>query len=400
MHVPLLDIKAQHHSIKPDIDAAVAEVSESQKYMLGPQVEACEEAVASYCGSAYGVGVSSGCDALRVSLRAAGIGPEDEVITPAYSHFATAGCIAQLGIRPNFVDIDPATYNIDPTKIEERLTGRTRAILVVHLFGQMADMKPIMTFAKRHGLVVIEDVAQAIGAEYRGRRAGSIGHYGCLSFGDFGEGGMVVINDREQAARLQVFSTYRPDPECRNKNAGGNSHLDSLQAAVVLARLKHLDDWIAKRQANARRYDDLFEVLGMVAPDLVRLPRVASGTTAPGGVQQEQWFQGELSTWGAAFVRHAFTQYVIRVPRRNELQAFLKAKGIGTEVFYPLHLQDCFAHLESSPGGFPESEKAANEALSLPIYPELSDEQAAHVVDCIADFFMKPASRPAPTGRI
>ena len=400
MHVPLLNIEAQHRSIKPDIDAAVAEVGESEKYMLGPQVRACEEAVANYCGSAYGVGVSSGCDALRVSLKAAGIGPEDEIVTPAYSFFAVAGGIAQLGIRPNFVDIDPVTYNIDPTKIEERLTGRTRAILVVHLFGQMADMKPIMTLAKRRGLVVIEDVAQAIGAEYRGRRAGSIGHYGCLSFGDYGEGGMVVINDREQAARLQVFSTYRPDPKCRNKDAGGNSRLDSLQAAVVLAKLKHLDDWIAKRQANARRYNDLFEALGVVAPDLVRLPTVTSGMTAPGGVQPDQCFLGEPSICDAASVRHAFTQYVIRVPRRNELKALLKAKGIGTEVFYPLHLQDCFAHLEWGPGDFPESEKAANEALALPVYPELSDEQAAHVVDCIAGFLMKPASRPAPTGRI
>jgi dTDP-4-amino-4,6-dideoxygalactose transaminase len=400
MRVPLLNIEAQHHSIKPDIDAAVAEVGESVKYMLGPQVKACEEAVASYCGSAYGVGVSSGCDALRVSLKAAGIGPEDEVITPAYSFFATAGCIAQLRIRPNFVDIDPATYNIDPTKIEERLTGRTRAILVVHLFGQMADMKPIMTLAKRRGLVVIEDVAQAIGAEYRGRRAGSIGHYGCLSFGGFGEGGMVVINDREQAARLQVFSTYRPDPKGRNQNAVSNSRLDSLQAAVLLAKLKHVDDWIAKRQANARRYDALFEALGIVAPDLVRLPKVASGTTVPGSGQPEEWFLGEPNTWGVATVRHAFAQYVIRVPRRNELQGFLKAKGIGTEVFYPLHLQECFAHLERSPRDFPESEKAANEALALPIYPELSDKQAAHVVNCIADFLMKPASRLASTGRI
>jgi dTDP-4-amino-4,6-dideoxygalactose transaminase len=343
MHVPLLNIEAQHHSIKPDIDAAVAEVGESEKYMLGPQVQACEEAVASYCGSAYGVGVSSGCDALRVSLQAAGIGPEDEVIAPAYSFFATAGCLAQLRIRPNFVDIDPVTCNIDPAKIEEKLTGRTKAILVVHLFGQMADMKPIMTLAKRRGLVVIEDVAQAIGAEYRGRRAGSIGHYGCLSFGGFGEGGMVVINDREQAARLQVFSTYRPDPKGRNKSAVGNSRLDSLQAAVVMAKLKHVDDWIARRQANARRYDDLFEARGMVAPDRVRLPGVASGTTAP--TKDEGLFgTAPDSPWSTVPTRHAFAQYVIRVPRRNELQGFLKGNGIGTEVFYPLHLQECFAH--------------------------------------------------------
>jgi dTDP-4-amino-4,6-dideoxygalactose transaminase len=399
MHVPLLNNEAQHHSIKPDIDDAIAEVCESEKYLTGRQVKACEEAVASYCGAAYGVGVSSGCDALRVSLKAAGFGPEDEVIAPAFSFFSTAGCIAQLGITPAFVDIDPVTYNIDPAKIEARLTSRTKAILVVHLFGQMADMKPIMLLAKRHGFVVIEDVAQAIGAEYRGRRAGSIGHYGCLSFGGFGEGGMVVINDREQAARLQVFSTYSSDPKCRTQNAGGNSRLNSLQAAVMLAKLKHLDDWTAKRQAIARRYDDLFEASRMVAPDLVQLPRTASDAPRPGGVQQEQWFLGEPRTWGAALVRHAFTQYVIRVPRRYDLQAFLKAKGIDTEVLFPLHLQECFARLECGPGDFPESEKAAVEALALPIYPELSDKQAAYVVGCIAEFFGKAASRPAPTGR-
>ena len=400
MHVPLLNVRVQHHSIKPDIDAAVAGVGESEKYMHGPQVEACEEAVASCCGAAYGVGVSSGCDALRVSLKAAGIGQGDEIMAPAYSYFATAGCIAQLGIRPNFVDIDPVTFNIDPTRIEEGLTARTRAILVVHLFGQMADMKPIMALAKRRGLVVIEDVVQSIGAEYRGRRAGSIGHYGCLSFGDLGEGGMVVINSREQAARLQVFSTYGPNSKCRDASAEGNSRLGSLQAAVVLAKLKHLDDWIAKRQANARRYAALFETSGMVAPGLVRLPGIGSGTTAPGGGQREQQFLSEPSTSCAASVRHVFTQYVIRVPRRSELQAQLKAKGIGTEVFYPLHLQECFAHLDYGRGDFPESEKAANEALALPVYPELSDRQAAHVVDCVADFLVTPVSHLASTGWI
>jgi len=385
MHVPLLDIDVQHHSIKPDIDAAVAEVCESEKYMLGPHVKTCEEAVARYCGSAYAVGVSSGCDALRVSLRAVGIGPEDEVITPAYSFFATAGCIAQLGMRPAFVDIDPVTFNIDPAKIEERLTDRTRAILVVHLFGQMADMKPIMMLAKRHGLVVIEDVAQSIGAEYRGRRAGSIGHFGCLSFGGFGEGGMVLTSDREQAARLQVFSIYQPDPKSRIKKVSDSCRLDSLQAAVVVAKLKHLDEWIAKRQGNAWRYAALFERSGLVSSGLVRLPRIASsiatdGLLSPGGIG------GQAGSAGVASIRHALSQYVIRVPRRNELQAFLKAKGIDTEVFYPLHLQECFAHLECSPGDFPESEKAANEALALPICPELKDEQIAYVVDSILAF--------------
>ena len=406
MNVPLLDLKAQYLSIKPKIDAVIAEVCESQKFILGPQVKALEEAIAKHCNCAHAVGVSSGTDALLISLMAEGVGPGDEVITTAYSFFATAGCIARLGARPVFVDIDPATYNIDAARIEERCSNRTKAILPVHLYGQMADMDPIMDIAKRHNLVVVEDAAQAIGSEHKGRRAGSIGHYGCFSFfpsknlGAFGDGGMVVTNDPERAEKLRVLRAHGSKPKYYHKLVGGNFRLDTLQAAIVLAKLKHLDNWTGRRQSNARRYDALFEALGLVAPDLVRLPRVASGTTAPGGVQQDQWFPGEPSTWGAASVRHAFTQYVIRVPRRSELQAFLKAKGIGTEVFYPLHLQECFAQLESSPDGFPESEKAANEALALPIYPELSDKQAAHVVDCIADFFMKPASRPAPAGRI
>jgi dTDP-4-amino-4,6-dideoxygalactose transaminase len=399
MHVPLLDIKAQHHSIKPDIDAAVAEVGESDKYLLGPHVKACEEAVASYCGSAYGVGVSSGCEALRVSFKAAGIGPEDEVMIPAYSFFATAGCLAHLGIRPAFVDVDPVTYNIDPSKLEERLTERTRAIQVVHLFGLMADMKPVVTLAKRHGLVVIEDAAQAIGAEYRGRRAGSIGHFGCLSFGGHGEGGMVLTNDREQAARLQVFSTYRPDPKSRDKAENPNCRLDSLQAAVVLAKLKHIDIWAAKRQANARRYDQLFAERGLVAPDLVRLPRAVASST-PGGAQPEPGVLGGLGTGDAPQVRHAFTQYVIRVPRRYELQVYLKERGIDTEAYYPLHLQECFAYLGCRRGDFPESETAAQEALALPVYPELSDRQATYVVDNIAGFFQGSAARPEPPARI
>jgi dTDP-4-amino-4,6-dideoxygalactose transaminase len=398
MHVPLLDIRAQHRSIRPDIDAAVAEVGESDKY-LGPHVKACEEAVASYCGSAYGVGVSSGCDALRISYKAAGLGPEDEVIVPAYSFFATAGCIAQLGIRPAFVDIDPVTYNIDPAKIEARLTDRTRAIQVVHLFGLMADMKPVVTLAKRHGIVVVEDAAQAIGAEYRGRRAGSIGHFGCLSFGGRGEGGMVLTNDREQAARLQVFSTYRPDPKSRDRAENPNCRLDSLQAAVVLAKLKHFDSWTARRQANARRYDQLFADRGLVAPDLVRLP-AAVPASAPNGTEPESSFLGGIGNGDTAQVRHAFTQYVIRVPWRCELQVYLKERGIDTEAYYPLHLQECFAYLGCHAGDFPESEKAAREALALPVYPELSDRQAAYVVDNIAGFCQSRAPRRMVSGQV
>jgi dTDP-4-amino-4,6-dideoxygalactose transaminase len=384
MNVPLLDLRAQYLSIKPEIDAAIAEVCESQKFILGPQVKALEEAVAKYSGCSHAVGVSSGTDALLVSLMAEGIGPGDEVITTAYSFFATAGCIARLGAKPVFVDIDPVTYNIDPTRIVEQCTSRTKAILPVHLYGQMADMDPIMDIARRHNLVVVEDGAQAIGAEYQGRRAGSIGQYGCFSFfpsknlGAFGDGGMVVTNDPERADRLRVLRAHGSKPKYYHKLVGGNFRLDTLQGAIVLAKLKYLDDWTATRQANAHRYDALFEESGLVRSGMVRLPRIA---TYPSTSQ-------DPSTSSS---RHIFNQYVIRAPQRNELQAFLKEKGIGTEVYYPLplHLQECFAYLGQRTGDLPESEKAATETLAIPVYPGLSDDQAHYVVDSIVTFYRK-----------
>jgi dTDP-4-amino-4,6-dideoxygalactose transaminase len=387
MNVPLLDLRAQYLSVKPEIDEAIAEVCESQKFILGPQVKALEEAIAKYCGCAHAVGVSSGTDALLVSLIAEGIGHGDEVITTAYSFFATAGCIARLGAKPVFVDIDPVTYNIDSTRIEERCTNRTKAILPVHLYGQMADMDPIMDIAQRHNLVVVEDGAQAIGAEYKGRRAGSIGHHGCFSFfpsknlGAFGDGGMVVTNDPERADRLRVLRAHGSKPKYYHKLVGGNFRLDTLQAAIVLAKLKHLDDWTAKRQANASRYDALFEKSGLIRDGFVQLPRTAFCS----GTRDEGRGTGDESHSG----RHILNQYVVRVLRRNELQAFLKEKGIGTEVYYPLplHLQECFAYLGQRTGDLPESEKAANETLAIPVYPELGDDQARYVVDSIVTFY-------------
>jgi dTDP-4-amino-4,6-dideoxygalactose transaminase len=402
MNVPLLDLKAQYESIKPEIDAAIAEVIESHRFILGPQVKACEEAIAKYCGCAHAVGVSSGTDALLVSLMAEAIGPGDEVITTAYSFFATAGCIARLGAKPVFVDIDPVTCNIDPTRIEERCTNRTKAILPVHLYGQMSDMDPIMDVAKRHNLVVVEDAAQAIGAEYKARRAGSIGPYGCFSFfpsknlGAFGDGGMVVTNDAERAERLRVLRAHGSKPKYYHKIVGGNFRLDTIQAAVVLAKFKHLDDWTAKRQANAKRYDALFEEAGLVRSGLIQLPR-ANGTVNPQITPIKEDYFGDSQKLGRNLCesaesvdrspgfRHIFNQYVVRVPRRNDLQAFLKEHGVGTEVYYPLplHLQECFSYLGLKPGDLPESEKAANETLALPVYPELTDEQAHYVVDTI-----------------
>jgi dTDP-4-amino-4,6-dideoxygalactose transaminase len=367
MKVPLLDLTAQYATIKPALDAAVAEVFESQHFILGPTVEACEKAIAAYSNCAFGIGVSSGSDALLVCLMAENIGAGDEVITTPYTFFATAGAIARVGAKPVFVDIDATSYNIDVSQIERRITSRTKAIIPVHLYGQMADIGPIMEIAGRHRLIVIEDAAQAIGAEHDGQRAGSIGHYGCFSFfpsknlGAAGDAGMVVTNDAARADRLRILRNHGSQPKYFHKRVGGNFRLDALQAAVISAKLPHLDAWTAARQENARRYGRLFAA----SPGL---------PVAPPSILTD---------------RHIFNQYVIRVPFRDELQQFLQEKGVGTEVYYPvpLHLQECFAYLGQQPGAFPESERAARETLALPVYPELSEVQVAHVVGSVAEFY-------------
>jgi dTDP-4-amino-4,6-dideoxygalactose transaminase len=372
MNVPLLDLKAQYATIKADVDAAIQEVMESQHFILGPKVEECEQAIAKYSGCAYGVGVSSGSDALLACLMAENIGPGDEVITTTYTFFATVGAIARLGATPVLVDIDPATYNLDVAQVEARVTSRTRAIIPVHLYGQMADMDAVMRIADRRGIVVIEDAAQAIGAERRGKRAGSIGHYGCFSFfpsknlGAAGDGGMVVTNDADRASRLAVLRAHGSKPKYFHKIVGGNFRLDALQAAVVTTKLRHLDAWTTARQRNAERYNRLFTEAGLAS---------CSGGSSP------------LVLPAVATDRHIFNQYVVRVDRRDELQADLKKRGIGTEVYYPvpMHLQECFAHLGHEAGDFPESERAAETTLALPVHPELTEEQARYVVSSIAE---------------
>ncbi|MGA8151664.1 MAG: DegT/DnrJ/EryC1/StrS family aminotransferase [Terriglobales bacterium] len=365
MNVPLLDLKAQYAVIKSEVGAAIAEVLESQHFILGPKVEECEKAIAVYSNCSYAIGVSSGSDALLACLMAENIGSGDEVITTPYSFFATAGAIARLGAKPVFVDIDPRTYNLDVSQISAKVTPRTRAIIPVHLYGQMANMDTVMRIADQHQLVVIEDAAQAIGAEYKGRRAGSIGHYGCFSFfpsknlGGIGDGGMVVTNDAQKAEKVRCLRGHGAKPKYYHKIIGGNFRLDAIQAAVVSAKLPHLDDWTAARQRNAKRYDRLLGETGLP----VSLPSVTAG-------------------------RHIFNQYVIRVSGRDELQAHLKKNGIGTEVYYPvpLHLQECFAYLGHKPGSFPESEQAAKETLALPIQPELTDAQARYVAERICNY--------------
>jgi dTDP-4-amino-4,6-dideoxygalactose transaminase len=368
-----LDLKAQYATIREEVRAAVDAVLESQYFILGPVVEECEKLLAPYCGCPHAVTVSSGSDALLIALMAEGVGPGDEVITTPYTFFATVGSIARTGARPIFVDICPKTYNLEPAQIESRITSRTKAIMPVHLFGQCAAMDPILQIAQRHKLIVIEDAAQAIGAEYKGRRAGSLGDYGCFSFfpsknlGAGGDGGMVVTQDPQRAEKLRVLRVHGSKPKYYHGLIGGNFRFDALQAAIVSVKFRHLDAWTAARQHNAHRYRRLFAEAGLVADGTVQLPY-----EVPGG-------------------RHIYNQFVIRVSRRDELQAYLKENRVGTEVYYPvpLHLQQCFAYLGHREGSFPESETAAKQTLALPIYPELSDEQAQHVVACIARFLTK-----------
>jgi len=384
MNVPLLDLKAQYQSIKPEIDVALQEVIASQHFILGPKVKACEEAVARYVQAAHGVGVSSGTDALLIALMAAGIGPGAEVITTPYTFFATAGSIARVGARPVFADIDPVTFNLAPAGVEARITPRTKAIMPVHLYGQAADMDPILDLARRHKLAVIEDAAQAIGAEYRGRRVGALGDYGCFSFfpsknlGCFGDGGMVTTNDPARAEKLAVLRNHGAQPKYYHKIIGGNFRLDALQGAVVLAKLGHLDGWTAARQSNAARYDRLFAAAGLAVP---------SDSNQQAAISDQKSIVLPRAVMG----RHIFNQYVIRVPRRDALQQFLKAQGIGTEIYYPvpMHRQECFAYLGYAAGDFPESERAAAETLALPIFPELTVAQQEYVVDRIKAFYFQ-----------
>ena len=388
MNVPLLDLKAQYASIKDGIDQAVQEVFESQYFILGPKVVECEKAVAKYSNCAFGVGMSSGTDALLAALMAEDIGPGDEVITTPFTFFASAGSIARLGAKPVFVDIDPATYNLSVNKIESKITPKTRAIMPVHLYGQMADMDPIMALAVKHKLVVIEDAAQAIGAEYKGRRAGSIGHYGCFSFfpsknlGGAGDGGMVVTNDAARAEKLACLRMHGSKEKYYHKWVGGNFRLDALQAAVVTAKLPSLDKWTQARQNNAQRYEALFGKAGLQV--------VSSKEYDPA-----RWQNSALNKGGTCVIvpaiageRHIFNQFVIRVPRRDEMKVWLKKAGIDTEIYYPLplHLQECFRYLGHNKGDFPESECAADETLALPVYPELSDAQAEYVASSIGKF--------------
>ena len=371
-HVPLLDLKAQHVRIREEVLEAMIQLIDSQKFILGEEVKKLEEEIAAYSSAKFAVGCASGSDALFLTLLAAGIGPGDKVVTTPYTFFATAGAIARAGATPVFVDIDPLTFNMDPAALGAclRAQDKVRAIIPVHLFGACADMDPISVLAAERNLVVIEDAAQAIGAEYKGRRAGSIGHMGCFSFfpsknlGGYGDGGMVTTNDPALFERLAALRVHGCKRKYVHEWVGINSRLDALQAAVLRVKLRYLDQWTLGRQRNADYYRAEIARLG--------LPVTAPAATA---------YQ----------TRHVYNQFSIRCPQRDEVQAFLKECGIGSEVYYPLplHLQLCFANLGYKAGDFPVSERLAKEALSLPANPEVSAEDIKYVCESIRGFYTR-----------
>ena len=357
MTVPLLDLKAQYADIRTDIDNAIRSVMESTRFIGGPEVVALEEEVARYSQCAHGIGCASGTDALILALRALNIGPGDEVITSAYSFFASAGTIANVGGTPVFVDIDPRTYNLDAHRLEAAITPRTKAVVAVHLYGQCCDLTAVKAICDKRKLFLIEDAAQAIGAEWEGKRAGSVGEFGCFSFfpsknlGAAGDGGMIVTNDAELGDKARLLREHGSRPKYYHAIVGTNSRLDALQAALLRVKLRHLDRWSEARARNAALYDSLFEGSRVGRP--YHDPRT----------------------------RHIYNQYVIRVPNRDAVRQALGERGVGTEVYYPvpLHLQKCFSMLGHQVGDMPHSEAAALETLALPIYPELTEEQIRYV---------------------
>jgi len=360
MHVPLLDLKAQYRTLEPEMREAVDAVFSGQRFINGAEVAALEQQIAAYCQSPVAVGASSGTDALLMSLMTLGVGVGDEVITTPYSFFATASTIWRLGATPVFVDIEPDTYNIDASRIEAAITEKTRGIVPVHLFGQTADMDPILEIASRRGLFVIEDAAQSLGARYRGRPAGSMGTIGCFSFypsknlGAVGDAGMVVTADEALGRRLAACRQHGEAEKYLHESVGGNFRLDTIQAAALLVKLAHLDEWHEARRRHAARYDSLFAEHERIVTPVIRDTNET-----------------------------IYNQYTVRLPQRSESKQYLLDHGVGCEVYYPLslHQQPCFSPLGYGPGDFPESEKAAAETLAIPVYPELTDAQIDYVAE-------------------
>lgn len=365
MAVPLLDIKRETNPIRKEIDEAIAHVIDHGQYILGPEVKQLEEKISEFCGVKHAIGVASGTDALLLALQACGVSPGDEVITSAFSFFASAGVISRLGATPVFVDIDIETYNIDPEKIEKAITPKTKAILPIHLFGQCAPMDAIMDIAQTHNVKVVEDAAQAIGSVYKDKKAGNWSDAGCFSFfptknlGCAGDGGMVVTNDDETADMVRMLRVHGGKFEYQHELVGYNSRLDTLQAAILLVKLKYLTGWSESRQKNASKYDEMLKDLPLKTPKV------------------------ESSAW------HIYNQYTIACDKRNDLMAWLTEKKIGCKIYYPVpfHLQKCFSDLDYMQGDIPNCEKAAQTVLSIPIFGEMTSDEQDEVIDSIKNFF-------------
>ncbi len=363
--IPLLDLQAQYDTLRDEIRPVIDRVCDSQWFIGGPEVTGCEEEIAAYSDCKFGIGMSSGTDALLCGMMAMGIGPGDEVIVPSFTFFATAGCVSRLGATPVFADVDPVTYNLTAETIEPHITDKTKLIIPVHLLGQCADMDAIMALAAKHDITVMEDAAQTIGATYKGKKAGSIGALGTFSFfpsknlGCFGDGGMIVTNDETLAKACTKMRNHGAEPKYYHALIGGNFRLDALQAAIIRIKLPYLDGWSKARAENACRYAGLLEKTPL------GLPHIADHNVS------------------------IFNQYVVRCPGRDQLRAYLAEQGISTEVYYPvpLHLQECFAYRGGKVGDLPHCEQAAAEVLALPVYPELTEQQQARVAGTIADFY-------------
>ncbi len=368
MAVPLLDLKRQYKDFQAEVEKELVEVARSGYYIGGPKLIGFEESAAEYCQCKHAFGVSSGTDALLVSLMALGVSAGDEVITTTFSFFATIGVIARLGAKPVLCDIDPDTFNIDPAAIEAQISAKTKAIIVVHLYGQCAEMDAIMAIAAKHKIAVVEDAAQSIGAEYKGKRAGSFGEFGCYSFfpsknlGAFGDGGLVTTNDDALAQKIRLLRNHGMEPKYYHKLVGGNFRMDAIQAAILSIKLKYLDNWSAGRAENAAHYAKLFTEAGLT--EKVKLP-----------VARES--------------RHIYNQFTILVEQRDELFKALQEKKIGCDMYYPVsfHEQECFAYLGYKQGDFPVAESVEKRCISLPIFTELTEGELVEVVEAIKDFY-------------
>ncbi len=385
MNVKLLDLKKQYQSLKPELDEAILKVAESQYFILGPEVANLEKNIAEFLGAKKAVGVSSGTDALLLALMAIDIKPGDEVIVPTYSFFATAGVVSRLNATPVFVDIDPVSFNIDPQLIEEKITERTKAIIPVHLYGQSAEMAPIMEIAEKYNLKVIEDGAQAISVQYKdGRSVGTIGTVGCYSFfpsknlGGYGDGGMAVAMDEDIGEKMRILRVHGAEPKYYHSMIGGNFRLDAIQAAVLNVKLPHLNEWSAKRRENAQLYTKLFVEAGIAEEE----GRINFDENNKVLLPKAVYKDSGLTNY------HIYNQYVIRVEHRDELREFLKENGIASEIYYPVpfHKQECFKDLPSSKDEYPNADFAAEHSLALPIFPELEREEIEYVAGKIAEF--------------